>query len=812
MIMHKKLKMCKLRLTSNINITAFLLTSCITDNNCYAFQFRPLAKTTSNFELPVLQSNQDGRKQRYDFNEYCTLAAAFLSQNKSNIEQLAEADPNVSFSTSDMCKYYINGIALLKRLGSKFGFYRNAGNAHVVHLDLSFPSIQQYAQKFIAYSARQQNNVAAVDHNDYSKPFNYQNLRNLLNYYSARIFQQNDRRHSNLTTDQINAFIRLCVADNDNRLFNLSQLSAEQKEQIIQNLREILSTSTGLQRILSLLTLSIINQDKDHSFSFGCTSISILPVSPQYPAACAARGLSELKLEVYLEFDELTSSTILHEITHCFHFMLMFDAVSFKLPFCNYSIMNSNNADFVQMFYPMLTEEKAKHIQATVSKYLNILRARPFFNDIILKMCCLLIKHGFGSVIFKNANETELDITHLVGNNNLVSEVIATFISVLRYHSNKKTWNTHWTEADEILTITGLFPLLSIGDDSFVIEDRQNELIYQMRLNAAPLISFKKNLLMDYYRRHCFAPNPRDRYADNDNNWRDELNQSFSTVFNFGQHVQLIKTLPVSEHAFTKPSNLLHVTLDTGQDPERVNNEELNQRVIGALTRQLNRTGIPGFDAEILQAVRTDTNCGDITVAAIRAQTALKNHDLPLFRSIVRGIDPQNIDDFLNSKIDDFWNSNRVKRELYYWILAPGWDFVREVVSVGPSLTAEKMVRVCIHNDPKTIIKILEDESVTPRLLTASVLGRIWGLAENNEPNDWQELKTFIHAYFGPYLCDPTRIDLQTKKEAFTAIECRPDSFFTSLQRHILAHQGNPQNGEAEELVRVLFSFYPFSY
>ncbi|MDR1208251.1 MAG: hypothetical protein LBJ89_02775 [Holosporales bacterium] len=491
--------------------------------------------------------------------EYCDLSQQFYNKNKRELDALASVNPSISFDPSAMRNSYIASMFLLSRIGQKLGF-REDGNG-VMHVDISWPSIKSYAECFLPLTEE----IAAVAVEDTSQPLNFENLRYLLRRYGGHAFKK-DRRVSDLTGTEIEELINICVAHNTNRLFNLEYLSHEEEVKFKEMLREVLGSSTGFQRVMTLLTLNIINNDDFQAFCCGTTSITILSIADKNNRALQNRN----KHYINLHFPTLVSSTVLHESTHCFHWMLFGYAnnPAFYGNFHNYSIMNATKSDFIKVYYPLLSNTE-NEIQKIICNKLNELKRVPNFIPNILKACAYLIKNGFGSVVFEVYARNErmrtsstLSITDLLEDDGGIARIISTYIIALLERNGEKA--THWTDACEMLTIIGQVPV-QINGNTFAITDRHSELIYAMRSSGnswTDVFKSGKHFQDYFFRQHTWFPG-----EDTGSKWEKHLNFNLNELFGLSKdtHIIHVDSGFFRKKTFNKPSDLLYAIESEGQ-------------------------------------------------------------------------------------------------------------------------------------------------------------------------------------------------------------------------------------------------------
>jgi hypothetical protein len=743
---------------------------------------------------------------------------------------------------------------LLRRLGDKLGFYKDCKG--VIHLDISWPSILKYAEDSLPTTPQQ----VAVQIEDTGQPLNFENLRDLLKEYGKRAFKKDskrafkkdsngaeDHRFSDLTENKIEELAKICVARNANRLFNLEHLSQEEEAKFMQMLHEMLGNSTGFQRIMTLLAMSIINNCKEHAFCYGYTSITVTFIperydetDPNYESFKQGNAMFAHGNMLHLQLKSTsTSDYLVHESTHAFYRMLYGHAdVIFNGAYHNFSIMNATDADFSKIFYPMLSSGM---IHNAVHENLHLFKQYRDFKQSILKACAVLIRNGFGSTVFSGTS-TDLSIDSLVNDQRLIVDIVSTYVAVW----NEATSSTYWSNGDEILTIIGLLPIsvdrpiakASITrpesknkrTETFVIENRQNELIHLMRVGASKWSNALKSeidLQNYYFRRHAFGIG-----KDTDTELKIWLNFALKMLFDLPKGVYPIamrRTFLSNDAASTKPLDLLFQNLDS--EPTQKGYIKLDEPPILSDALSIQKSTPEGrfFAIENGDNCNTCDNplCRDGTLDdgtpcqwCCDLQHAMKFSKLNSIDEIrilaaVKHGNWQSFADIVNTREFDKLGECVDRKNIALQVGLYGWEYAKELIAKNISLQDKMFLYAYpLARNSEVTTQILENKDILPESALAIILGGILRMPSINvatmhsiSQNQIPYIEKIVDC-----LCN-ANIDVTTKTNAVRVVENLFDATFLDYFFVSCSHNHVKYNeSELNTLLAKLFSFFPFDY
>ncbi|GHU16382.1 hypothetical protein FACS189472_01310 [Alphaproteobacteria bacterium] len=470
-------------------LSAIFLVTCgeMEATQAQASSATPLKRTKSNARLDGLPALD--KDKSFSAKEYEQLREAFYKQNIFK-------QPKVTVSEID-----------LYRLGKVLGFKEYKikgaeGKPGIPTIDLSWPNIRQVFLEKIG------NNNPNSRAREFADLIEKTKIRD--EYVSADNF-------SSLGGAEKTEILDLCLAEN-NGLFDLSELSVVNKGHFRRQLRQMLGDYTGFQRIMSLLAVSILNSISEHAFVRDFTRIGVAKTTED-DEDCYNPTARKIEIEqnsfsseeYTTEAHGITYSAIFHEITHGYHDMIFgsLDLGNYELA---YQILNSEDANFIQVFFPMLANER---METAVEKIVELMSDLDIDDirkhikdgklDNIIHIFRKIVDCGFGNLVFSreglfsgkddlDMDEDGLEITKnglrieeddieikedsLNIGDNLTMQMLARAIYV--YYYAIQTNATMWTDCEEMLTITGLAPITD-GNRTYLFEDRQHEEIHKIR-------------------------------------------------------------------------------------------------------------------------------------------------------------------------------------------------------------------------------------------------------------------------------------------------------------------------------------------
>ncbi|MDR1207717.1 MAG: leucine-rich repeat domain-containing protein [Holosporales bacterium] len=320
-----------------------------------------------------------------------------------------------------------------------------------------------------------------------------------------------DEITSGLTQDQINLIWNIC----NERIFSLSALRNKdvedtEKRKCMQDALEtavktLLLTKSGVQRILSLIFVSLNSEYNNASLEYSPNRIQILEGPGSWD------GFSQLSVN-FGEHTDSIALTLFHEISHAYKSLIIRswnemddETVTHLIAFTNYSIMNSPFVNFVREFYPMLSPANMKPATEAIEKWMKANSEHIFFKTgIDFRKDGDFSKITAGSTFFTNL----LNSVQNLGFGNVIAGEVNSLSLAAKLIYIKSTWAIFNTDEDELddsmkgkdnsrdikhtlwgtfsydemLTMRGVM-VAKFGQRTFLLEDRQNENIYVERLH-----------------------------------------------------------------------------------------------------------------------------------------------------------------------------------------------------------------------------------------------------------------------------------------------------------------------------------------
>ncbi|GHU12555.1 hypothetical protein FACS189449_06420 [Alphaproteobacteria bacterium] len=271
--------------------------------------------------------------------------------------------------------------------------------------------------------------------------------------------------------------VDMCLNDEDS-LFILTPV--EYRDRFEEHLRSMLKNHTGFQRIMSLLAVSILNSTKD-AFVPGFSRVRVA-INEETENSYSYKD-RELRIKPSA-LVEVRSSTF-HESTHPYNAMIgMFRHNDSFVS--TYSILNSKDADFLGLFFPMLKKENMDKVVEEIAKRIDMDKFSRIKNDswlgrrgrqfIIKNMFKTIVDKGFASLVFLTANGS-FGLKDIL-TPKMLAKATYIFCSAMGFTDDGA--ESIWSNGDEMITMTGLLPILD-DNNTNIIEDRQNEEVYKIR-------------------------------------------------------------------------------------------------------------------------------------------------------------------------------------------------------------------------------------------------------------------------------------------------------------------------------------------
>ncbi|MDR3179547.1 MAG: ankyrin repeat domain-containing protein, partial [Holosporaceae bacterium] len=385
--------------------------------------------------------------------------------------------------------------------------YSSSNDGNVFSLDYSWPNIRRIAEKLadkgaddILKETFHRTKYAVKCINDEGKEAEYQGivleeiiknlktLGNLLEKIGEVESKRQERSRVTFIGNQINEFINLCVGED--AVFDITLLNAKDQGLFRARLGEMLQNYSGFQRICSILAMRLINT----IMSRGIRGVRI-EIGDE-------SGFSLLGNKIYITSDVLegnnsdnyydqnndgeNAATMYHEMTHFFHSMIngiFFGAVTnggFERSLESmvvYNICNSKHS-LLDLFFPVLSDKKMGSIVREIKKKLeNLDQNADSTKKAIYPNYQKVVQAGFGNLLFKNGEIDKLTFDDLCD-----AERLAKAIYIMSTCIADEEKGAHiWTSGDEMLTIMGIVPLFVDGDKMYMLENRQNEEVYNIR-------------------------------------------------------------------------------------------------------------------------------------------------------------------------------------------------------------------------------------------------------------------------------------------------------------------------------------------
>ncbi|MDR1983121.1 MAG: hypothetical protein LBQ08_05005 [Holosporaceae bacterium] len=465
---------------------------------CYNIVAAPLSRISSEFQFSTLDQAED---TVLSLENYDTVV-----QNLKNNIWKNRTGPCFNSYLCTILKY---ACPLFKKLGWQVHKIKTSEGAEkeAIILDTSWPTIRNYAYRLIDSTSSSREAVSN----------NIAQLKAVLDEFGqigpnkngkTTKFDDVFKQTSNLYDTCIGRHIEGV------KLFDLSELpdtGTASKDSFKKLLMDTLKNYSAFQEIMSMLVVSILNSEEQTAFvpHFTLVKIRILTKEEKAERESDAFFYQSAKSIVMSTqyFETQNSDVLIHEAAHAFHYMI---ANSDKF-YGNmdrlfvYNVLNSKEIDFRDKFFPMLRKENMdpviKKLEPYAKKAIDIAKNDSAVKNKILKLFQILIDFGFANVIFDKV-VTLVDPNQCVPNKIMTGKNLARALYIrafalqkfdernFRIHDGKKaleelskgeTIGLMWKDPEEILTIYGAFPLVAIGDFYLIMQDKQNQNIYDFR-------------------------------------------------------------------------------------------------------------------------------------------------------------------------------------------------------------------------------------------------------------------------------------------------------------------------------------------
>ncbi|MDR3179750.1 MAG: ankyrin repeat domain-containing protein, partial [Holosporaceae bacterium] len=383
--------------------------------------------------------------------------------------------------------------------------YSSSNSGNVFSLDYSWPNIRRIAEELADKGAdtilketfhRTKYAVKCINDEE-SKKYqeiardeikkNLEALKNLLEKIDEVKIKPEERSRVTFTGNQINEFINLCVGED--AVFNTMSLNDVDQGLFRARLGEMLQNYSGFQRICSILAMRLINT----IMSRGVRGVSIdigtegiegnAYFYSKNKIYVTPKVLSGYHINYYDQNNgEENASTMYHEMTHFFHRMINGILVGSNSDFERslrsmvvYNICNSKHS-LLDLFFPVLSHKKMGSIVGKIQEKLeNLDKAANSTKAAIYSIYQNVVQAGFGNLLFRNDEIESLSFENLCESGRLAKAIYLKSGCLIGDEA------LIWSTAEEMLTIMGIVPLLVDGDKTYMLEERQNEEVYNIR-------------------------------------------------------------------------------------------------------------------------------------------------------------------------------------------------------------------------------------------------------------------------------------------------------------------------------------------
>lgn len=410
------------------------------------------------------------------------------------IEKFSSA--NGKILSTRMKKEYNNLVKNLRILGRIFGYkkYPNSeeqGNKQpeILSVDISYPNLLRVVKEHLK---KKYPNWAEIEGKEpwNHRPYTEEHLKWILDRFECVA------NRVSLTPERIDLLIKLTVGirrsawDQSNQLFVVDlfrkDVSEDDLNNFVENLKNILRNKTGAQRVMSLLVLSMCNKIELNMFDSDITSIAI---------TFDKRNENKyIRKEKAINFNpdgkaDIEDSVLHHEMTHVYHDMIDSYGIT-RVPswVFNYSMVNSPDINLLEEFFPMLVEKNMNPMLKKIKEYITNHKKRSWENVNEVKINGIpisslidrVVMNGFGSLLFgSEPPESAMTYEKLLNNEDLLPKLI--YLCALNFPAKKNGRGGYlWGNSEEKITMRGN-NLFWLDGHYFMLEDRQNEHIYEVR-------------------------------------------------------------------------------------------------------------------------------------------------------------------------------------------------------------------------------------------------------------------------------------------------------------------------------------------
>lgn len=442
--------------------------------------------------------------------EYIKMVENFLEVNQETFWGYYW-DINSKDIIKKMTDEYNRVLIRLRNIGETFGFKEYpkevSGDVPILSIDISWPNLRVRIVDFLNNELRNEGNKWKSFGNikfDFKTGTRIQDIRELetlkddqpitlwhLDALVSEFASMSPDGKSNLEAWQLDLLVKLCLKTKKNgesRLFDISNLTEEDKGFFAGMLKEMLKSKTGFQRIMGLLSIGIINNSRENiKITFDKKEITSYHPCHRRININLSKSESLYGPNNLISSEEKCSESLLHESTHAYHHMIGYHSNIFYMTkwFSSFSVLNAP-VNLISEFFPMLLPNNMNEVINRISRYIE---GKQIDEEQKLTWIYYIMCNGFGSLLFDEfpTNMDDLKIEVLSQQKDFLAKCV--YITACLSPIWNKDWDDlgvetegdfAWTNQEERLTIRGSDFFL-VGNDCCMVEDRQNEQIYAMR-------------------------------------------------------------------------------------------------------------------------------------------------------------------------------------------------------------------------------------------------------------------------------------------------------------------------------------------